>query len=376
MLQGQCAGALARVPPPVAGDRGGNPRPRAPRDNLPACQLGFQRMTADRIRWRWLLPSAAIAVLLLAIGVVLQGWSAATAADVVLAISSGALLLVVGVIVEPRLTRRIGETTREVLRGETEPLVQRILSLEELAGEQVRQRQDIREDIAEITGALRSGPTRQSVVDALQKADELNLFDRHFFRVRTTTDIEGPELFLFSFETTGHSELLLSFSPILYGSSDPTQWNPLGFPPDENPVGILWRKEQSTIDILLTLEKKLLASDLEFRSEFDFPHGLEMLAESLATTFAVRTSGSSSSVRLVGELVCLINDEWFMTTHGLESLRADSRYPFEKDVPDSSSCPAQHSRDRWDEAIAYLQARREEVERLMEARYAYGIANS
>ena len=332
-------------------------------------------MMGNRIRWGWLLVSIASAVALLVVSVVLRGWSGETVSDVLLAVSSSALVLVVGVILEPRLTRRIGETTREVLRDETEPLAQRILSLEELAEEQIRQRQNIREEITEITEALRTAPNRQSVLNVMLRADELNLFDPHCFRVRTTTDIEGPELFIFAYDAV-QSELWLNFSPVLYGSTDPTLWDPWHGPPDENPVGILWSKEQSTVDILRSLEENLLASDAEYGSDFDFSHGLGMLAKSLEATFAVTTPGLNSSGRLLGELICLINDEWVLTTHGLESLRADLHYSLADDVLESSSCPAQHSKNWWDEALAYFQARREEVQMLIQARHAYEIANS
>lgn len=327
----------------------------------------------QRRRW-WLFLSVAIPVSLLAGGAVLQGLSTVTASAVMLSVSSSLLVLMIGVIFEPHLARRIRDSARDVVREETEPLAQRILSLEELAEEQVRQRRDVRDEVAAIARRLRSQPTRNVVVDAFCKADELGLFDPHFFRVRTATDIDSPELF-FYLERIVDSRLWLGFRSVLYGT-DPSQWDMGDGPPMRDPVGIEWNEIQSTADIMRSLEVDLLASGIEYRSEFSFAHALRMLAASLEASFAVRAGDSESGPRIRGTIVCMINDDWAITTHGLESLRSGCSYPLEEKVPDDSSCPSGHSSSLWEEALAYFEKQREGVTALIDERSLFQIANS
>lgn len=334
-----------------------------------------RRMAAKQLRRRWLFLSVACPVSILAGGVVLGGLSTATWSAVLLSLSSSLLVLMIGVIFEPHLTRRIRAATREVVREETEPLTQRILTLEELADEQVRQRRDLRDEVAEIARGLRSQPTRSVLVDAFSKADELELFDPHLFRVRTATEIDSPHLF-FYFERIGDARLWLGFRSILFGHTDPSQWDMWEGPSAGDPVGIEWGETQSTAEIMRLLEVELLASEIEFRSAFSFAHAFQMLADSLEASFAVRTADSESGSRLDGVIVCVINAEWAITTHGLESLRTSCCYPLDEKVPDGSPCPRNHSNSLWDEALEYFEKRRESVALLIDERSLYQIANS
>lgn len=332
-------------------------------------------MAAKQLRRRWLFFSVAFPVAILAGGVVLGGLSTATWSAVLLSVSSSLLVLMIGVIIEPHLTRRIRAATREVVREETEPLAQRILSLEELADEQVRQRSDLRDEVTRIARGLRSQPTRIVLVDAFSKADELELFDPHFFNVRTATEIDSPDLF-FYFERIGDARLWLGFRSILFGHTDLSQWDLWDGPPVGDPVGVEWSEAQSTAEVMRLLEVELLASEIEFSSAFSFPRAFQMLADSLEASFAVRTADSESGSRLNGAIVCVINAEWAITTHGLESLRTSCRYPLDEKVPDNSPCPPNHSNSLWDEALEYFEKRRESVASLIDERSVYQIANS
>ena len=213
------------------------------------------------------------------------------------------------------------------------------------------------------------------MVDAFCKADELELFDPHFFRVRTATEVDSPELF-FYLERIAGTRLWLGFRSVLYGHTDPSQWDMWEGPPMGNPVGIEWSETQSTAEIMRLLEVDLLASEIESRSEFSFAHALRMLADSLEASFAVRTADSESGSMIRGTVVCVINDDWAITTYGLESLRADCGYPLEETVPDDSPCPSGHSNSLWEEALAYFEKQRESVMSLIDERSLFQIAHS
>ena len=195
------------------------------------------------------------------------------------------------------------------------------------------------------------------------------------FRLRTSRSGYEPDLFAFLMQYGNVSELWLNFDPVLFGSLDPTQWDLHYGPDEENPVGIIWRREQSATEIVGVLERSMLADDIKGRDEFDFARALDMLALSLQVAFAAR-SGNDASIRLRGPLICLVNDEWAVTAEGLESLLTDRHYPIGDELAADTPCPSHHSPDLWDDAIGYFNARRQDMTAMTEGMAAYELANS
>ncbi|WP_420624050.1 hypothetical protein [Candidatus Poriferisodalis sp.] len=300
-----------------------------------------------RIRWPLVGVFAASASGLLLMAVAGGGWTLESWSNALLAIASGLMVLLVGVIVEPRLFRRVEAAVSDAVQAGTAPLAKRVMDLETLAASQAEQRRAVDDEIADAVAALRSAASRDAVADALRLGEELRLFDPHMFRLRTSKSGDGPDLFALLMEYGNVSELWLNFDPVLFGSLDPTQWDLYYGPDEENPVGIIWLREQSATEIVGVLERNMLADDIKGRDEFDFARALDMLALSLQVAFAAR-SGNDASIGLRGPLICLVNDEWAVTAEGLESLLADRHYPIGDDLPTNTPCPSRHSPDLCD----------------------------
>lgn len=328
-----------------------------------------------RIHWPLAVVLAVSALVLLLIGVAGDGWTLQSWSNALLAFASGLIVLLVGVVLEPRLVRRVEAAVSDAVQVETAPLAQRLMDLETLATSQAEQRRAVSDEIAAAVTELRSAASRETVANALRLGEELRLFDPHMFRLRTSADVQGPDLFAFLMEYGSVSELWLNFGPVLFGSLDPTKWDPRYGPDEENPVGVLWQPEQSATDIVGTLERHLLADDIDGRDEIDFAKALDALARSLQIAFAAR-SGDDKSAGPRGPLICLVNDEWAITAEGLQSLLADCHYPIGHDVPTDTLCPSRHSSHLWDDAIGYFNARRQAITALSEAMVAYDLANS
>ena len=328
-----------------------------------------------RIRWGLVAALAVASLALLGVGVAGGQWSSESWSNAALAVASGLLVLLVGVVVEPHLVREFKAATREAVRAETEPLEQRVVSLEALAASQSEQRQAVDDDVAAAVDLLRSHVTRDAAADVLRRGVELGLFEAMLFRLRASTRVEGPDLFLFLMEYGKVSELWMNFGPVLFGSLDPSQWDPLYGPDEENPVGIVWEQSQPATAIVRALHTRLLSEGIECYAEFDLARALDTLAKSLEVAFAAR-SGELAKGRLRGPLICLANDEWVITAHGLESLLGDYCYPLDDDVPLDSQCPDHHSPDLWQDAVAYFRSRRDGIIALNDAALAYDIANS
>lgn len=328
-----------------------------------------------QIRWPLVSVLAAFASGLLLIGVAGGGWTIASWSNALLAIATGIVVLLIGAFVEPRLVRRVEAAVSDAVQAGTAPLARRVMDLESLAANQTEQRRVVDDEIAAAVAALRSAVSRDAMADALRLGEELRLFNAHMFRLRTSGNEASPDLYAFLMEHGDVSELWLNFGPVLFGSLDPTQWDPYYGPDEENPVGTIWRPELSAAEIVAVLERQLLADDVKGRDQFDFARALDMLALSLEIAFAARSRGDAPA-RLRDPLICMVNTEWAITEGGLESLLADCRYPMSDELTADLPCPPQHSSDLWADAIGYFSARQRDMTAMSEGMAAYELANS
>ncbi len=328
-----------------------------------------------QIRWPLVGTLAAVASGFLLVGVAGGGWTLASWSNASLAIATGIVVLLIGAFVEPLLVRRVEAAVSDAVQAGTAPLARRVMDLESLAASQNEQRRAVDDEIAAAVAALRSTVSRNAIADALRLGEELRLFNPHMFRLRTSGNEASPDLYAFLMEYGQVSELWLNFGPVLFGSLDPTQWDPHYGPDEENPVGTIWRPEVSAAEIVGVLERQLLANDVVGRDQFDFAKALDMLALSLQVAFAAR-SGNGGPVRLRAPLICLVNAEWAITDEGLESLLADCHYPISDELATDMPCPLQHSSDLWADAIGYFSPRQRDMTTMSEGMAAYELANS
>ncbi|MCY4175365.1 MAG: hypothetical protein OXD37_03385 [Acidimicrobiaceae bacterium] len=254
-----------------------------------------------RIRWGLVALLAVASLALLGAGVAGGRWTIESWSNAALAVASGLLVLLFGVVVEPHLVRKVKAATREAVRAETEPLEQRVVSLEALAASQPEQRQAVEDEVAAAVDLLRSHVTRDAAADVLRRGVDLDLFEAMLFRLRASVRIEGPDLFLLLMEYGKVSELWMNFGPVMFGSLDPSQWDPLYGPDEENPVGIVWEQSQPATAMVRALHTRLLSDGIECPAEFDLARALDTLAKSLEVAFAAR-SGELAEGRTQGAI--------------------------------------------------------------------------
>lgn len=304
-------------------------------------------MGRRRVRWGWVGALAMLVVTSAALGVWLGVGFKAPFSGLLVSFSAGLFLLMAGFLLEPNLSRIVD-------RSVTEAVEQRMAGLEQLEALQAEQRAEFRATPTRLASRLRAAPDLEAVVETLQFADQLGLFDPHFFRVRATDVAEGPELYLHVHEHESGPQLLIDFGSVFLGSRAPSEWHPFDDPLDASPSGLSWSPAMSVSELLDKLESRWRRLNVVAGGQFSFAHALEMLAFSLESAFAARWPDPAGAPRLDGTLVVLVNDEWAVSTRGLCSLDGEHRFGFRELPSAGSECPTGCDEQLWDDAVAYV----------------------
>ena len=320
-------------------------------------------MGPGRISGRWLVP-ALIGILLLVVGLYIGQWSSSSWSNVAVALGSATLLLAIGVVVEPRIVRRISKATEEVATAAaefaTQDLSQRVTRLEDISSEQAKGRQQRQDEFDSVLSSLRESVTLESLGQALLTAHNYRLLNHGHFCVRTNSNAESPELyFLPLIDPKKVLFIWLSFSPMDRLISLEVGDELMNIPQNKDGI-VLWRRNQSAGHVASRLEDELIILNSPLVSEFSFEYALGRTIESIEIMFESRTAPHDSPYKLKGSLTVLINDEWVLTSRGLEAVHLPITFDVDElsEMSSDSECPQGASTELWREALHYATRRR------------------
>ena len=326
------------------------------------CGYG-EHMGAGRISGRWLVP-ALIGILLLVVGLYVGQWSSSSWSNVAIALGSATLLFAIGVVVEPLIVRRIGKATEAVATAAaelaTQDLSQRVTRLEDISSEQDKGRQQRQNEFNSVLASLRESVTVESLGQALVTAHRYRLLNHGHFCVRTNSNSESPELYFLALRDPKKIVFIwLSFSPMDTLVPVDVGNELMNVPANEDGI-VLWGRDESAGQVASRLEEELIVLNSPLTSEFSFEYALERMIKSIEIMFESRTAPRNSPYKLKGSLNVLINDEWALTSRGLEAVHLLVTFGVDElsRMDSESECPPGASPELWIEALHYVLQRR------------------
>ena len=335
-------------------------------------------------------------IVLVSVGIVLEvlalvGWGKGRWADVYVSVGARAMLAGFVMFLEPRLVRDVGRATSKatadlVARKVTEAAAhevetrtrefdERLSRVESLRDVQDRVRRERDREATRLADRLRGVPDYQDVFDLLSDADSRGLFARLWLRC-------GPD-----------QSLLLNFkrAELTRGDGVYLGWRifvtlakttvrpvlPAGVleRPDvfmELVVNSEWRPNESFEDAYRRFDEAWERANRS-RGSIDFDSAISSLIKSYETAVDSRSSDGDDSVRLIGRLTLLANDQWAITAEGsglgvpgpvferhrLEGLLggfAYDRWPLAaEDGTRVISCPEGYDPSLWEDALFYAE---------------------
>ena len=318
-------------------------------------------MKQRRVRVPWLLSALVVSLILIGCGLQADSWSRSSWSNALIALGAATLLLAVGIVVEPLFLRHIGQETEETATKAAESIVkdlrQRIIRLEDLDSQQASRRADRTEQVEKLLAELQEDVSIETVGRALAKAHDYGLFNNGYFRVRTSREIQAPELFFFPLMNRDNVALMwMSFLPMTARVPMHVGEGRLDVPAASDGT-ILWSPEMHADEIADELELELMRINLPMASEFSLAYAVNQLIESIRAMLRSRMAASNSESALEGRLTVLINEDWVITDQGLEATNA--RLVLSTDNPqahlETETCPPNTTQPKWDEAVQYSQ---------------------
>ncbi len=321
----------------------------------------------QRINWKVAVPVTLVGIVLVVWGLALGKFTRSTVSGTLIQFGSVFGLVLVVVLIEPRLFRRVREAAKavaqETVERETADLRDRVVRLENLdeaqATERQRRRQEADDAIRRLVGDEVSPET---VGHLLATGYEQNLFDGGEFRVRTSTQPKCHVLYMLAVkDDAGIVAIWLDFKPIHLGLTGPRHG------PDRAPVEsdstVIWTNGQSPEQVASDLEAALERGN-EPLYGFSLSWALAQLAESHRVMTNARAAEADSPMRLRGSLQLLINELWAITSYGLERLGSASSYPVKlggfhgsRYVGTQVTVPAPDSTHGLDDALRWVTER-------------------
>ena len=261
----------------------------------------------------------------------------ANVAEVVASLGTGFLLAGFLLWLEPRLMRKVGETTQRIVDEGTAGLRERIATLETL-----------REGAAsDLMDKVREHPDFDSTWELLAEADKRNLFSEDF-KVRSGGNREilmeiaisdWPRIMDELMEPIQMDQVyvdILAVSAIEKAHVVASRWwSSESF---DDAVNRFWDECQS---------KEVLTEDIDLAAVF------QSLAASYGAMIEARRSPPDTPQKLHGQLRLLVNDEWAITDAGLESRLSNYCSESLGEGREGENRPDGHDADLWDEAAFY-----------------------
>ena len=318
-------------------------------------------MKQRRLHLSWFLSTLTVSVILLCLGLLVDSWSRSSWSNALVALGAATLLLAVGIVVEPRLLRRIGEETEETAtraaKSATDDLRRRIIRLEDLDPQQLSRRAERAEQMEQMLSSLHDDVSIETIGGALARAHDYGLLNHGYFRVRTSSKVQAPDLFFLPLMRQDDVALMwLSFFPMTERVPMQAGEEQLSVPAASDGT-ILWSPEMHADEIAEQLEIELMRINMPTASEFSLAFAIGQLVESIRVMFQARMAASDSDSALQGRLTVLINEDWAITEQGLEATNAS--LILDIDDPHAHlemvTHPPNTTQSKWDEAVQYSQ---------------------
>lgn len=290
---------------------------------------------ASETQWNWKLVAGvtALGAAAVLIGVALQDWEGGAWGGVLVEVGAGLALVAAIVFLERRVLQQVSERAESVARDtaarttreETADLRDRVTALEDLERAESEGRHSFETAAREAMSQLEADVSLPPLVDLLETAYDRNYFDPVEFCVRGA---DSPDCHLLHFdvlhlppyESARDVRVRLAFKPFFTPA-------PLGIEDfhdqrlDEDEF-VAWEDDTPLPQVAAGLEALLSRSNLA-PDGFSLPYAIRRLLASVEVMSKARSAVTGSPLRLHGRLRLLLNDEWALTTQGLESLTSD-----------------------------------------------------
>ena len=291
------------------------------------------RVVDEKINWPLVLLLTGFGVITAIGGLAVADFDRSAFSGLLIEIGAGVGLVATVVLIERRLIGRISDAASavatETVRTETAGLQERIVRLENLdeAHEQERAHRRTSNE-ATVQRVLNDELTAAAVGELLVDAIEDRLLVDDTFGVRTGTAPDSPVLYFCALSAAnGVAALWLDFEPLMI-SNQPIDVPDLGemFAPRGTDSTVMWIHDETAAEVASGLEAGLERTNTPANG-FSFSYALTQLATSIEIMRVARAAPADDPRRLQGKLILLVNDDWVITTAGLESLSTPNRFP-------------------------------------------------
>lgn len=291
---------------------------------MPSPQLqGEPAATKGKIDRRTGFLAVAIGLIATAAGLTVGDFTRSSFAAVLINIGTAMGLLLVILWFERRLVKRVEQvaeaTASETVERETADLRDRVVRLENLDEAQTAERERRRGAASEPVRAMREAPLSSQVVGrVLADADDRNLFGPEFC-VRTSAEPDCHLLYFLPLrDPAGTPMLWLDFEPFELG--EPMEVDGEIVPTARRgETTVMWVNDEDAAEIAGELEAGLERSNRTLNG-FRLRYALDQLDACVTIADKSRAADAGDPHRLRGDLEVLINNEWAITTYGLEQV--------------------------------------------------------
>jgi low affinity Fe/Cu permease len=321
----------------------------------------------ERIDWKVAVPATAAGLGLLAGGLWAGGFHKAATSDVLIDVGTAVGLLLVIVLLQRRMLVQVAlvarQTAEEAVERDTSGLRDRVVRLENLDEAQTQERERRRQASTEpVRKLLNDELSAQVVGQVLAYAYGERLLDPERFRVRTSASPDCHVLYFLALKAAnGVPVLWLDFEPFEWGDDTfQLQGGETLRLPQGRDTTVIWIYDQDAAEIASGLEKGLERVNRPAH-DFSLRYTLQQLAKSVEVASRARAALVGDPARLRGTLALLVNDDWAITSFGLESVTHDVAYQvswarflgsgvYHRTTLLMSTDPPEEGRVGWDEA--------------------------
>jgi low affinity Fe/Cu permease len=328
-------------------------------------------LVRERIDWIVAVPATLAGLGLVAAGLWAGGFHKAATSDVLIDVGTAVGLLLVIVLLQRKMLVQVALVARqaaeETVERETSGLRDRVVRLENLDEAQAQERERRRQASTEpVRRLLNDELSAQVVGEVLAYGYQERLLDKERFRVRTSALPDCHVLYFLAVKAAnGVPVLWLDFEPFEWGGSTFDLQGRETLPmPLHRDTTVIWIYDQDAAQIASELEKGLERVNRPTH-DFSLRHALQQLAKSVEVASEARAAPVGGPARLRGTLALLVNDDWAITSFGLESVKHEVAYEvswadflssgvYHRTTLRMSTEPAPHNRVGWDEALAWV----------------------